>query len=391
MCRLGYLHFDPSVSQERRQKAVRACLKESWDLGNKDGAGLVTWTPGEESEPRATRAIKLGDLRYPEMGTDVLVHARASTNTKSLANTHPFARAGAYLVHNGIVSLDAKDAALQAKATTDNDSELILKAYLGCERDLAEAIPRLSGWANVAIWDSETGTLLLYPHTNSFQVWRQAGITVICQEGAQSRGIVLAGLGKSYETDSLPKEKVYSLKMSEPLSDAAFVEALKGALKAGKTAKPAAGYSYAAACSNQTVKGDLKAYRSTFKNSGPKTSITGLPNGAGWSINGRLYSNDGTPIDGFGRPLFGKKADKARKIWQAVRRRAGKASGEALAGPERGGWLNGVSQPKGRSYTPVRCCPVRSKAHQGHAWGDGAGSLWCPGSDGDESGLYGGA
>ena len=57
MCRLAYLHFDPSVSPERRQKAVRACLKESWDLGNKDGAGLVTWTPGEESEPRATRDL----------------------------------------------------------------------------------------------------------------------------------------------------------------------------------------------------------------------------------------------------------------------------------------------------------------------------------------------
>ena len=158
------------------------------------------------------------------------------------------------------------------------------------------------------------------------------------------------------------------------------------AVNAVVTAKLAAGYSYAVNYSCGAGKSYPNAYRSTFKNSGPKTTIRGLPNGAGWQINGRLYSNDGTPIDGFGRPLLGKKAEKARRVWQAVKRRAGKSTGEALTGSGGGGWLNGVSRPAGRSYTPVRCCPVRSKAHEGHAWGDGAGSLWCPGSDGDDSG-----
>jgi hypothetical protein len=377
MCRLAYVHFDPSVPQDRRLKAVRACLRESWDLGNKDGAGLVTWTPGEETEPRASRAIKLSDLVYPEMGTDVLVHARASTNTKSIANTHPFARAGAYLVHNGIVSLGTKDAALQAKATTDNDSELILKAYLACERDFAQAAPRLSGWANVGIWDSERGVLVLYAHTSAFQVWRQAGITVVCQEGAQSRGIVTAGLGHPYESDSMDKERVVCIPMKEPLSDEAWVAAFRAGVKSAKSAKLAAGYTFATACAS-----DLKAYRSTFKNSGPKTVIRGLANGAGWSINGRLYSNDGTPIDGFGRPLVGKKAAKAERVWNAVRKRAGKASGEALAGPKPSGGLCGSGRPRGRSYVPVRVC-WRRDPHEHHAWGTYGvpGELWCPGSD----------
>jgi hypothetical protein len=381
MCRLAYLHFDPSVTQERRQKAVRTCLKESWDLGNRDGAGLVTWTPGEEGEPGVVRAIKLKDLKFPEMGTDVLVHARASTNTKSLENTHPFARAGAYLVHNGIVSLGEKDVALQAKATTDNDTELILKAYLGCGRDLAEALPKLSGWANLGIWDSTNGRLILYAHTSPFQVWRQSGVTIICQEGAQTKGLIAGGLGHPYENDTMDKERVVSIPMSAPLTDEQWTEAYRAAVKAGKTVKLAAEFAY-------PKDSTYACYRSAGTTQKATTRIEGLPNGAGWSINGRLYSNDGTPIDGYGKPIGGKKAAKARRVWAAVRKRAGQSSGNAFAGPVKG-------PSRGRTYAPVRLCgSLTPGPHNSHGWGSKSGAYWCPGrdeADGDWAGLYGGA
>ncbi len=322
MCRLAYLHFEPSVSAERRTEAVRSVATLSWNLGNKDGAGIATWTPGEKGVVVA-KALKLEKLELPSLGSEVLIHARASTNTINLANTHPYQMAGAFLVHNGIVHLDG-DETLKAKAKTDNDTELILKAYLAEKRDLAKALARLSGMANVAIWDDTTQNLILYADTQSFQLWAQDGITIICQESAQSMGVINSGLLSPYSFDRLPAGQVVTVPLSKKtLSFGGWVKAYEAALTSAVKLEVTPSY----ASQWETYYPLLGSKRSKGREEKP-TSIIQTANG--WTINGRCYSSTGVPLDGMGNELTGKKARKAKKVWAKCRRLSKQAKVDAL-------------------------------------------------------------
>lgn len=41
MCKLAYLHATPEVTQEKRHAAVGTILRNSWELGNRDGVGIL--------------------------------------------------------------------------------------------------------------------------------------------------------------------------------------------------------------------------------------------------------------------------------------------------------------------------------------------------------------
>ncbi len=242
MCRLAYVHFDASVPQERRVEAVRRLAENSWKLGNTHGVGYVTWdTSRPELLPFVSRSLDIKTFEVGPVGSDALVHARFSTNKVCLGNTHPYAIGGAYLVHNGIVSLCASPNATswEQKAKTDNDTELILKAYLGSSRDLAKALTELTGMANVGLWDESTQVLSLFPDDKDFHVWSQEGITVVTQESTQNNGVIHPGVGRLYWYTPLEGDRLYQLRLTEATArdDGSFKTELSRAMAEAKEVK----------------------------------------------------------------------------------------------------------------------------------------------------------
>lgn len=212
MCKLAYLGFYRHVPQKRRQEAVRAVLEASWEMGNKDGAGLVTWD-GLET-PAVARSLKLDDMQCPQVRKHCLLHVRHATCEVSLKNTHPMAADGAWLVHNGVVQESRGGEGLAAECESTNDSELVLRAYLRAGRDLAKGVRLVSGWANVAVWDNVRGVLSLFPEKSAFRVWRQDGVTAIVQDDQQASELIEGGLGRPYESDSLKAGRTYEVECS---------------------------------------------------------------------------------------------------------------------------------------------------------------------------------
>ena len=88
--------------------------------------------------------------------TTVLLHARASTNTVNMANTHPFVKNGVALVHNGVIH----NADKFSRTLSTCDSEAILSLYLehGVAGDTHEAqqlVNKLTGWYAFAALTTE--------------------------------------------------------------------------------------------------------------------------------------------------------------------------------------------------------------------------------------------
>lgn len=319
MCRLAYLHFRADVPADVRLAAVQRVLKASWNLGNKHGAGYASWTPGTEEGVRTERALKLDKLRFPalpeSLGTEVLVHARFSTNSIALTHTHPFELAGAYLVHNGIVHAPENEAGdrLRTKARTNNDTELILKSYLAQDRSLVGALQTLSGQANTALWDETRGVLSLYADDRPFQVWRQGGVTMVVQEAAQATGVIRAGLGSPYEWEELPARKAIELPLPEALSDEAWTEALHAAETAAVTpTRPV--LSYASFAATSALVPNYNRARQWVKDKETWVAYSGK----NVVVNGRTYTSDGHLLSG--RGLTKKEKRRQRRIEQTLDR-----------------------------------------------------------------------
>lgn len=244
MCKLGFVRFDGGVTQARRREAVLRLLRNSWEMGNKDGVGVVSWDAGED--PVTAKALGLEALVLPDpLGRNVLVHARKATCGISLENTHPMAGGGAFLVHNGIVHpLNTGFAdELGAMVKTTNDSELILKAYLSADRDLKAGLAKVGGWANVALWDARRSVLSLFPDGHAFQLWRQDGCAYVVQEQAQVSGLVGPGIGRPYEHDTLAADKVYEFHLpAKRTLEGAWAEAVKEARPFKLSSGYSAGY-----------------------------------------------------------------------------------------------------------------------------------------------------
>ena len=240
MCKQAYLRFAETVDAPQRLRAVELVLKNSWDLGNKDGIGLVTWNDGD-AEADVSKALKLTELVIPPMKTNVLVHARKATCAINIENTHPMCGGGAYLVHNGIVHPANAEAAkeLASKVKTTNDSELILKAYLGADRDLKAGLGKIGGWANVMLWDARRQVLSVFADGHAFHIFRQAGVLVIAQESEQVKELMIRGLGHHYEYDSLPADRVFEIHLDGTLG---FVKALRQAAKVAREQKVQSGF-----------------------------------------------------------------------------------------------------------------------------------------------------
>ncbi len=222
MCRIGFLAFESDVTQEARKKALATLLENSWNLGNKDGIGFVSFTP---NEAEAYRALALKDLPFPEtIGPFVLVHARYATTPKIIENVHPIYKDEAFLVHNGVVNSQAKyKEKVEDSCTTSCDSEFILNGYLAANRDLLAGLKKIVGSANVMLWDGKKQVLSLFPDNGEFTIWRQDGILSIVQEVDQTKGLILAGLGKPYETAKLEKGFVYDIPLTVEQPDWANV------------------------------------------------------------------------------------------------------------------------------------------------------------------------
>ena len=315
MCRLAYLHFGKDVSQKRREKLVRRVLKNSWELGNRHGCGVVSFTAGSTDAPVCARALQLDQLVLPTpLGSDILVHARFSTNTISLANTHPFAIADAYLVHNGVVHLEERTD-LVAKASTNNDSELILKAYLASGRKFGDALDILSGMANVALWDARRGILTLFGHTGRLLVWRQRGAVIVVQERAQAKGVISVGFGQPFESATIPRGRIVELALGRSTTErsSAWVRAFAQAVAhAESVVEQTLGSEDMGSEDDSTDRPSCGAHPATEgKPSYPSTyvavkssypppryvtpSIAQLPSGH-WRVNGRTYTSLGQPV-----------------------------------------------------------------------------------------------
>lgn len=329
MCRIGYLHFDPSVPQKERQRVARAVLKRSWDMGNKHGCGLVSWTPGTEEAPRVERSLQFSTLVWPaSLGTDVLLHARYSTNKVALNYTHPFVAGGVYLVHNGIVHAPnaGRQTELSQKAKTDNDSELILKSYLGQERSLKAALSELSGMANVMVWDSTRGVLSLHSDARPFAIWRQDGVTAIVQDNEQATSFIKSGLGFPYEYDTMPADKAVEVSLTGHATEADWTFAFETAIQHAHAVKRPSYFS------KPTQTNYIKTTQQFFDTYGTKSA----PKGGTWvhdgkyyvrtdgltvteqgylQVNGRTYTADGRLVNY--RQLSQKDRKKLRRAMQA--------------------------------------------------------------------------
>ena len=248
MCRIAYARFEASVTQERRHEVAATLLKNSWELGNKDGLGAVSWDADES--PVTVRALKIEGLVLPHtIGRNILIHARHATCEVSLRNTHPLSAAGAHLVHNGIVYPSGEQNAtmLRKVVRTTNDSEFILKAYLASDRDMFGALDKFEGWANVMLWDERRQVLTLFADGEPFHIYRQAGVTCMVQEVGQVNGLVQSGLGHPYEYAKVDEDSVIELDLGKFPSDfdGAMQEGLSTARKREVTFHqyaPAVGY-----------------------------------------------------------------------------------------------------------------------------------------------------
>jgi predicted glutamine amidotransferase len=235
MCKIGFIAWEKSVPQDRRKKQLASLLTESWDLGNKDGLGFATWRLGEE--PAIGRALDIKALKLPpRVGDFALTHARLATSPKVLDNTHPFEKDGAYLIHNGVVSIDKdKQEEIKAGCKSTCDSEYILVSYLKAGRNLVEGLKPLNGMSNLMLWDAKRNVLSVFPHSSSFQMWRQEGTFAIVQVASQSSGLVFAGLGSPYEYATLPEAKVYEIPIESP--DPKWEDVIRQAAKSAKELK----------------------------------------------------------------------------------------------------------------------------------------------------------
>jgi hypothetical protein len=224
MCRIAWLNFTPEVSQSKRAETVALLLKNSWDLGNHDGVGLVTFD-GEAGEHAATaRSLTLVGLVLPKViRANVLVHARHATCPVTLANTHPISGGGCHLVHNGIASLEGNKKRrkhITQMLHTTNDSEYILKAYLTNERDMHSALSNdVGGWANVLLWDERKRNLSVFADGEAFLMFRQKGVFVLAQELRQVAGCFTSGLGHPMEYGKLEADRVYTMAVNGPKAD----------------------------------------------------------------------------------------------------------------------------------------------------------------------------
>ena len=229
MCKLAYVHFQPHVSGALRQAIVRRITTNSWKMGNDDGVGITTWT-GEDA-PVTVRSLKLATLAWPDsLGDHVLIHTRKSTNTINLANTHPLVGGGAYVVHNGIVHAgnEVSRIALSEVTHTDNDSELILKAYLGNNRKLSGALGQLSGWANVMVYDDKRHVLSVFADRSPMLMFRQNGVFIIAQASEQIVGVIQRGIGAPFEEAALPADRIFEFNTSGRMN---WAQALSAAVK----------------------------------------------------------------------------------------------------------------------------------------------------------------
>lgn len=311
MCRLAYLRFAPELTGvSDRRAVVERTLRSSWDMGNTDGVGLVTWdTFGPEPEVR--RSLTLDALDIPRLRANVLLHARDSTNQIDIEHTHPFVRAGAYLVHNGVVGVN--DPALIQKATTTNDTELILKSYIAADRDFSAAMKRVYGMANVALWDSRRRALTFYPDTSDYEVWRQDGITAVVQSSAQVSGWFHTGLGHPYEHDILPSEKAYVLPLGDIDEtdngewDRAYARMKEHAVDVRRAEPPPAGYGgmgpplgYGALRQSYFARDAADDRRDDTIRSGHTWAYDTTRQDYAWTeyvaVGGRKYGTDGKPL-----------------------------------------------------------------------------------------------
>jgi hypothetical protein len=225
MCKIAFIAADPKTPADARHRAVAQVLKNGWDMGNTDGVGFVTW--GDGVPLSVGKALKLGDLKGPsKFGAFTLLHVRAATTPKTIENTHPLALDDAYIVHNGIVSIEkADDATIGDLCKTTCDSEKILAAYLAEKRDLARGMRHIAGMSNVMLWDAQRKVLSVYPDSAPFMFWRQDGILCLVQVQNQTNGVVVSGLGRPYEYEALDDDRIYEFPLETDTPDwAALIE-----------------------------------------------------------------------------------------------------------------------------------------------------------------------
>lgn len=106
-------------------------------------ASVPEWLSGPVSE----------EGNFPAHTSTLLIHGRTSTNAISLANVHPFADRGHFLIHNGVVTSNEPGAALHE---CDSAALLDWLATTGCNWN--ETAKHWRGWGAIGMFDTATGT-----------------------------------------------------------------------------------------------------------------------------------------------------------------------------------------------------------------------------------------
>lgn len=132
--------------------------------------------------------------------TSILLHARASTNTVSIENTHPFVKDGTAVIHNGVIS-NANEFKLELSTC---DSEAILQSYLSNKiatnpENMDMVGYELQGWYAVAVL-TDKYLDIFKEQSSSLVVSRNKELgTLFCTKSEiLNKSLVLCGYGATH-------------------------------------------------------------------------------------------------------------------------------------------------------------------------------------------------
>lgn len=138
-----------------------AVLGESGLLGGERTTTPFNFLPElGQGKPSITRSLPIVEVTQSSFGQidtlkpkSFIGHARLSTNTKSMANTHPYASQDLALIHNGVV----RDIANAVKCETNNDTEILFRYWQRSQ--MMEIEENVTGYYAMAVLDRASGYL----------------------------------------------------------------------------------------------------------------------------------------------------------------------------------------------------------------------------------------
>jgi hypothetical protein len=218
MCRIGFVRFSKKTTIAERKKILKTVLTNSWELGNKHGAGIFSF--GDDKKRTLIKDVRLEDvIKKIDNMNDVyknnIIHTRFATNEINYTNTQPLSYNGIVVAHNGVCHTDQT---LDCKTT--NDSENILRLYEKF-RNVKDVNNNLSGSFNYILYDMNANKLIFNADSHSYKMWNVDWNIYIVQETEQLDGILETKLfnPKIIGTDKLNEDEYFEINLNKKADD----------------------------------------------------------------------------------------------------------------------------------------------------------------------------